>query len=277
MRSTVVALGLALAIGGIAYGSSRVTRLSTSVPVASIAPPPPEVVAPTTASAPPGPGPVLRRLSRPKSPGTIAAQVDAAARRYGVPASLVTAVISVESEFNPRAVSRRGALGLMQLMPSTAALLGVRDAFDPEQNVDGGARYLRDLLDRFDNDVSLALAAYNAGPQAVIRHGGIPPYPETRAFVAQVLGRVGRVAPPPVMLAGASAAPPVPVVRVGRPLADRLRRHDRHGVVIMASLEETGIASAPAQVARIEAPRLEAPRVDVAPVSAPPAARIESP
>jgi hypothetical protein len=126
---------------------------------------------------------------------SIARYVDDAATRHGVPASLVAAVIAVESKFNSRAVSQRGALGLMQLMPGTAAVLGVRDAFDPRENVEAGARHLRELLDRFANDVSLALAAYNAGPQAVIKHGGVPPYPETQAFVTRVLARAEQVLP----------------------------------------------------------------------------------
>jgi hypothetical protein len=152
-----------------------------------------------------------------------------------VPESLVAAVISVESEFNPRAVSSRGALGLMQLMPTTAALLGVRDAFDPRENVDAGARHLRDLLDRFANDVSLALAAYNAGAQAVIRHGGVPPYPETRAFIARVLGRVGQVVVPTVAVARAS---PTPRVRLPRHAVDRVLRDEGDVVVIQMVLTE---------------------------------------
>jgi soluble lytic murein transglycosylase-like protein len=100
-------------------------------------------------------------------------------------------VIAVESGFNPRAVSRAGAGGLMQLMPRTAATLGVRDVFDPAENVDGGARHLRALLDRLGNNLPLALAAYNAGEQAVAQHGGIPPYPETRDYVARILRFLG--------------------------------------------------------------------------------------
>jgi hypothetical protein len=275
MRSTVVALGLALAIGGLAYGSSRATRAPVPAPVASLAPVREYVASPgaVTKATPPS---LPYGLTRPRALRSLAAQVDAAARRHGVPASLVTAVISVESEFNPRAVSRRGALGLMQLMPGTAALLGVQDAFDPAQNVDGGARHLRDLLDRFENDVSLALAAYNAGPQAVIRHGGIPPYPETQAFVARVLSRVGRVTPPAVMVADAAPVEPAapPPMRVGRPLGER-RRPERDGVVIVASLERVGIPPAlPAPPARVEPPAaVEAPPVSV-PLAA---ARIESP
>ena len=110
-----------------------------------------------------------------------------AAARHGLPERLISVVIAVESGFNPRAVSRAGAGGLMQLMPRTAATLGVRDVFDPAENIDGGVRHLRALLDRLGNNLPLALAAYNAGEQAVAQHGGIPPYPETRDYVARIL------------------------------------------------------------------------------------------
>lgn len=101
--------------------------------------------------------------------------------------ALLHAVISVESGYNPRAKSRKGASGLMQLMPGTARRYGVADIFDPAQNVAAGARYLRDLLRMFNNDKNLALAAYNAGENAVVRHGKIPPYQETVAYVPKVL------------------------------------------------------------------------------------------
>ncbi|MGQ9859701.1 MAG: transglycosylase SLT domain-containing protein [Thermodesulfobacteriota bacterium] len=109
------------------------------------------------------------------------------ARRHGLDHTLVTAVIKVESDFNPVAVSSKGARGLMQLMPNTARELGVRDSFDPLENLDGGVRYLRSLIDFFDGNLPLALAAYNAGREAVLQHGGIPPYPETRQYVSKVL------------------------------------------------------------------------------------------
>jgi soluble lytic murein transglycosylase-like protein len=106
---------------------------------------------------------------------------------YSIPPELALAVIKVESGFNPRAVSRTGAMGLMQLMPQTAALLGVTLPFDPRQNVLAGVRYLRMLVNTFDGDVPLALAAYNAGAGAVRRAGKIPPIPETQRYVPMVL------------------------------------------------------------------------------------------
>ncbi len=108
------------------------------------------------------------------------------ARRHGVPPALVKAVVRVESAFDPLAISRKGAMGLMQLMPGTARHLGVRDAFRADQNIAGGTRYLRRMVDRYRNWI-LALAAYNAGPRAVDRHRGVPPYRETRRYVRKVL------------------------------------------------------------------------------------------
>ncbi|CAG0981013.1 membrane-bound lytic murein transglycosylase E [Myxococcaceae bacterium] len=108
------------------------------------------------------------------------------ARLYDVPAALVKAVIHAESRFDPAAVSSKGAQGLMQLMPGTADMMGVEDPLEPRENLRGGVRYLRQLLDRFGDPV-WAVAAYNAGPEAVDRHGGIPPYPETREYVRRVM------------------------------------------------------------------------------------------
>lgn len=105
---------------------------------------------------------------------------------YRLEEALVQAVIKVESNFNPYAVSRKGALGMMQLIPQTAQMLKVRDPLDPEENIRGGSRYLRMMLDQFKGDLDLALAAYNAGPTAVVTHGGIPPYSETIRYVDKV-------------------------------------------------------------------------------------------
>ncbi len=113
------------------------------------------------------------------------------AARHGVAADLVEAVIRVESAFNPRAVSNKGAQGLMQLMPRTASSLGVRNVFDPRENIEGGVRHLRYLLDRYPGNVPLALAAYNAGEKAVDFYGGIPPYAETQQYVQKILGPIG--------------------------------------------------------------------------------------
>lgn len=113
--------------------------------------------------------------------------IESAAAKYGVDSALAKAVVKAESGFNPNAVSSAGARGLMQLMPSTAAGLGVTDAFDPQQNVEAGVRYLRGQLDRFGGNESLALAAYNAGPGNVMKYGGVPPFTETQNYVKKVL------------------------------------------------------------------------------------------
>jgi soluble lytic murein transglycosylase-like protein len=122
-------------------------------------------------------------------PNDVRALARAAARRHGVDPALVLAVISVESNFRTDAVSHKGAQGLMQLMPGTARELGVKDPLDPAANLDGGTRYLNALLRQYDGDLKRALAAYNAGAGAVNRHGGVPPYRETRQYVQKVLER----------------------------------------------------------------------------------------
>ena len=122
---------------------------------------------------------------------------DAAGQKYNLSPDLLKAVAKVESTFRPHVVSKSGAMGIMQLMPGTAIYLGVDDPFDPEQSIMGGARYLRENLDRFEGDIKLALAAYNAGWPAVKKHGGIPPFRETQAYVPKVLGYFGSDEPAP--------------------------------------------------------------------------------
>ncbi len=117
-----------------------------------------------------------------------APQIGAAAAKYGVDPKIVSAVMQVESGGDPNAVSRAGAQGLMQLMPSTARAAGVNDPFDPAQSIDGGTREIASLLSEFGGDLDLALAGYNAGSGAVKRFGGIPPYPETQSYVRKIRG-----------------------------------------------------------------------------------------
>jgi hypothetical protein len=154
----------------------------------------PEV--PASGSRPPASGvggksPLLANYARNGAPSSGPLNLDdvvsSASGRYRLDPDLVNSVIKAESGFNVRAVSPKGAQGLMQLMPGTASQLGVPNAFDPQANVEGGAKYLRELLERYNFDLVKALAAYNAGPQRVEQFGGVPPYYETRAYVARVV------------------------------------------------------------------------------------------
>jgi soluble lytic murein transglycosylase-like protein len=145
---------------------------------------------PAEAPAMPGAGPVVVEPPATASDEVpFADLVEPLAAAHRVDAGLVRAVIQVESGYRPRARSRRGARGLMQLMPQTSRHYAVTDPYDPRQNLDAGIRHLRRLLDRYD--VPVALAAYNAGEGAVARHGGVPPFPETRAYVARILALAG--------------------------------------------------------------------------------------
>jgi len=123
---------------------------------------------------------------RAATPGEIDASIEQAAARHNVDPNLVRAVVKVESNFNPNAVSRKGAMGLMQLMPSTARQLKVKNPFDPEQNVDAGVRHLKQLLENYGGDINLTLAAYNAGAGAVARSSGVPRYAETQNYVRRI-------------------------------------------------------------------------------------------
>jgi soluble lytic murein transglycosylase-like protein len=159
--------------------------------------------------------------------GRYAREIREISERHGVSRELVEAVIQVESAFNPRAVSPRGAQGLMQLMPGTAHALGVQNVFDPRENIDGGVRHLRHLIGRFPGDLPRALAAYNAGEGAVESFDGIPPYAETRGYVRKVLllsaSPTPVTAPPPddagagrAAEVGRPALPAVPLIDEGR-------------------------------------------------------------
>lgn len=141
-----------------------------------------------------GPAAGRRLLERRKQsmPG-IEQHIETVAQRHQVDPRLVKAMIEVESEWNPNAQSRAGALGLMQLVPETGARYGLKDPYDPRDNISAGVRYLRFLLDRFENDLELALAAYNAGENAVTNYKGVPPYAETRRYLQKITTVYGRL------------------------------------------------------------------------------------
>jgi soluble lytic murein transglycosylase-like protein len=146
-------------------------------------------------ACPPAPAPAAPGAAEEPAAPAFSREIASTATRYGVDQRLVEAVVRIESAGNPRAVSPRGALGLMQLMPARAAALGVAQPFDPVANLDGGVRHLRELLVRYAGNLRLTLAAYNAGEDAVRVHGGVPPFPETQAYVRKVLSLYGSATP----------------------------------------------------------------------------------
>ena len=185
-----------------------------------------EVVLPPAAVAealPPSPPDVRYDLSyrkdrRPLFATAYDALIDAEARRYNVDAALVSAVIRAESNYAPRALSRKGARGLMQLMPATAQRLEVRRPYDPASNIRGGVRYLRELLERFSEKPELVLAAYNAGENAVDSYGGVPPYRETVGYVKRILSwwKPAVAAPTPASTSVAASTASEPAVTAAR-------------------------------------------------------------
>ena len=163
--------------------------------------------------------------SRGRVPVDIDGLLEKAASRHKVDPDLVRAIVRVESDYDPRAVSRKGAMGLMQLVPDTARRLGVSNPFDPQQNLEGGVSHLRYLLDRFRGDVGLSVAAYNAGENAVQRYGGIPAFPETRDYVRKIRRLYGN---------GEAEAR---TLLKGPPATSITRYIDQYGVVHFTNLE----------------------------------------
>ena len=159
--------------------------------------------------------------------------IEAFAAEHSIDSALIRAVIRAESNFNHRAVSRKGAQGLMQLMPATIWRLSVGDAFDPHENIGAGVRYLRQLLDQFQGDLTLTLAAYNAGENAVLRYRGVPPYQETREYVKKVLNQYRRTRGEPSRIRVASAAsratesPPPPAL---------YKAHEASGAILYSNI-----------------------------------------
>lgn len=197
-----------------------------------------------------------RRLPRSTRASAYDALIEEHAGNQGLSPDLVRAVIQVESAFNPRAVSPKGAMGLMQLMPATASSLDVQDSFDTRENIEGGVRHLRVLMDRYRNDLPVVLAAYNAGDTAVLNYRGVPPYRETRQYVIRVLRRYDRDAAQAaaIRIYGAGSRPAKP----GQPpLKTRLMSYSlpEPGALVVGSYPESSAgASAMSMSASVPSP-----------------------
>lgn len=228
------------------------TRMVRNVPSSAV----PAAPAASAAARPAAPVPAARRTIRPAAPPEeLRRLVAVAADGEGIDRRLVEAVVRAESAWNPAALSHKGAIGLMQLMPATAAELAVADPWDAAENVRGGVRYLRMMIDRFDR-LEHAVAAYNAGPAAVERHGGVPPYAETRAYVRRVLALYdGRQADLGVGLGDRGPSPRLVQAADGRRVLtnaagslDRPAATTGHGMLVAAAAPRPGTA-APATTA----------------------------
>jgi soluble lytic murein transglycosylase-like protein len=178
-----------LSVGTLALGLG----FGSLVPPAALPPSADQQPAPSAPAPQPAPSPLHLLDTHDIPPGPFGALIYEVAARYSLNPHLVAAVVRVESSFNPRALSRKGACGLMQLLPETARRFGLRrkDLFDPAKNLDAGARYLKWLADRFGQDPARVLAAYNAGEGAVQRYGGVPPFKETRHYVDRIFSLLG--------------------------------------------------------------------------------------
>ena len=194
---SVGALALSLGLGSLVPPAADPQPAPAEPTVQAPREPQPETTttpAPATPAPPqPAPSPLHLLDTHDIPPGPFGALIYEVAARYSLNPHLVAAIVRVESSFNPRALSRKGACGLMQLLPETARRFGLRrkDLFDPAKNLDAGARYLKWLADRFGQDPALVLAAYNAGEGAVQRYGGVPPYKETRGYVDRIFSMLG--------------------------------------------------------------------------------------
>jgi hypothetical protein len=198
----------------------------------------------------------------------IEAHIRAVAIRYRISPLLVAAIVEAESEFNPRAVSRKGARGLMQLMPLTASSLRVEDTFNPYKNIEGGVRHLRRLMNRYNGNLPLVLAAYNAGEQAVTVYRGVPPYRETRRYVARILRRIGQRETSPVGTRATGRAPEAVTVanrdRIAGPAREALERRtlmeiDRRPAAPSSGGRQGGDEQPDAAASHIDRPGLQGP------------------